>query len=307
MNAWASVIRRVTPGKARFPIPKASTRPASVSSVLFPRSILRREHSSVDPQVFYEQKYADKLKRKAESEGVKTVQELKDKVLKPVKVSYTYPTTRATTDTATNAVNDKSSTDARKIPSASSVEYTSNGLPSNVKPLDKILKLDKVLAEDAETIGKIWTEYHANKDCLSAVIPAETYGKLFERSKKYPLFVLPVPRQEGAEMYLLQFAFHQCYFTSLLEYKTHGENARPYLTLTHYTDLKDSKNIVLMHGEIADKPRILSPQDAQFLVYALQQFYVTGSERKKKLVEKFHHDPSSFDVQELIDELEKLD
>ncbi|KAK9762197.1 hypothetical protein K7432_012305 [Basidiobolus ranarum] len=306
MNAWSLFLRRATIGRARVPVTKASVRPASVSSVLFPRSILRREHSSVDPQAFYEQKYADKLKRKAEKEGVKTVQELKEKVLKPVNVSRShFP--KATTTNATETSTDTSLLEPRKKSPSSPSEYTSNGLPSHVKSLDKILKLDKVGAEDAETIGKIWTEYHASKDCLSAVIPAETYDKLFERSKKYPLFVLPVPREEGAEMYLLQFAYHQCYFTSLLEYKTHGENARPYLTLTHYTDLKDSKKIVLMHGDISDKPRILSPQDAQFLVYALQQFYVTGSERKMKLVENFHHDPSSFDVQELIHELEKLD
>ncbi|KAK9727369.1 hypothetical protein K7432_001902 [Basidiobolus ranarum] len=305
MNAWGSLIRRATVGRTRVAIVNTNFRCTSVPSAFTPRSIFRRQHSSLDAQTFYEQKYAEKLKLKAEKEGLKTVTELKEKVLKPVKPA---PSVSSKTSTATKSVANSVSGEAEKPSSSSPRGNSNNGLPSDVKSLENILKMDKILQEDAEVIGKIWTEYHASKEnALSAVIPAETYDRLFERSKKYPLFVLPVPREEGAEMYLLQFAYHQCYFTSLLEYKTHGENARPYLTLTHYTDLKESKGVVLMHGEISDEPRILSPQDAQFLVYGLQQFYITGSERKQKMVEDFHHNPQAFDVKQLIEELEKFE
>ncbi|ORX93776.1 ATP11-domain-containing protein [Basidiobolus meristosporus CBS 931.73] len=304
MNAWGSILRRTVIGRGQLPVASLPFRQLYVPRTYASRSLFRRGHSTLETQNHYEQKYAEKLRLKAEKEGVKTVTELKEKVLKPAKPIATPASPAvAVAKEAQGAASGKET----KPQASTTSKHQNNGLPSHVKTLDSILKLDKILLEEPETIGKIWTEYHANKDSLSAVIPAETYDKLFERAKKYPLFVLPVPRDEGAEMYLLQFSYHQCFFTSLLEYKTHGENARPYLTLTHYTDLKDSKKIVLMHGEISDKPRILSPQDAQFLVYGLQQFYVTGNERKKQLLEKFHHDPQSFSVEELMEELEKLD
>ncbi|RUS14472.1 ATP synthase mitochondrial F1 complex assembly factor 1, partial [Endogone sp. FLAS-F59071] len=110
----------------------------------------------------------------------------------------------------------------------------------------------------------------------------------------------------GIEFYLLQFSYHQCVFTSLLEYKTKGAGARPYLTLTHYPDLLPTKGIVLMHGELADSPRVLSVADAQFLAFQVQQFYVSGGERKLRLVEKFHEKPDEFDHRVLLEELEKM-
>lgn len=53
--------------------------------------------------------------------------------------------------------------------------------------LDKIVKLDLLEKEDQETITKIWTQYHADKDVITAIIPKETYNTIFERSKQYPL------------------------------------------------------------------------------------------------------------------------
>lgn len=119
-------------------------------------------------------------------------------------------------------------------------------------------------------------------------------------------FVVPMPREQGVEFFFLQFNFHQCNFTSLLEYKTKGSEARPFLTLTHFTELEKSKGIVLMKGEINDDPRMLDTANAQFLTFALQQFYVTGGEEKLKLVEKFHKSPAEFDFQELINAVETV-
>lgn len=56
-----------------------------------------------------------------------------------------------------------------------------------------------------------------------------------------------------------------------------------------------------MKGDINDDPRMLDTGNAQFLTFALQEFYVTGGEKKLQLVEKFHKSPAEFDFQELID------
>lgn len=56
--------------------------------------------------------------------------------------------------------------------------------------MDKIVKLDLLLKEDKESIAKIWTQYHADKDGICAVIPLSTYSKMYDTSKKYPLVIM---------------------------------------------------------------------------------------------------------------------
>ncbi|CAG8487297.1 2011_t:CDS:2 [Acaulospora morrowiae] len=235
---------------------------------------LRNNHSN------YMRKYAQKLQNKAKSEGFSSVEELKTAKLnvKPEILSNLDVTTPAESLTRRNA---------------------KPGLPPNVKSLDKILNMDKIIDQSPEIIGNLWTEYYSTKSCLSAVIPAETYKTLFERGQQYPMFIAPLPQNIGLDFYILQFQFHQCYFTSLLEYKTHGSEARQYLALTHFPDLMDSKGIVLMHGELLE-PKLLSLANAQYLTYFMQKFYVTGTEEERALVERFHKEPDRFDYNELL-------
>lgn len=116
---------------------------------------------------------------------------------------------------------------------------------------------------------------------------------------------MPLPRQEGFELFLLQFSGHQIYFTPLIEYQTKKESARPQFIVTHYTDLVESNDIVLMVGEPAGDSSI-KLTDAQTLLYCTQLFYVTGSKHQTDLVEKFWTSPNDFDYQHLIDAVANL-
>ncbi|ORZ19725.1 ATP11 protein-domain-containing protein [Absidia repens] len=177
---------------------------------------------------------------------------------------------------------------------------------SSAPTLDKIVKLELFEKENAETIEKIWTQYHADKDCITAIIPSKVYDTLYKRSQAYPMFIVPMPRESGIEFFVMQFSFHQCHFTSLLEYKTKGTEARPFFTITHFPELASTKDIVLMRGEISDEPRMIDTQNAQFLAFTLQQFYATGDKTKFDMVETFHKAPQDFDYQALINEVEKV-
>ncbi|KAF7732849.1 ATP synthase mitochondrial F1 complex assembly factor 1 [Apophysomyces ossiformis] len=253
-------------------------------------------------------KYAEKLKKAADREGV-TVDELKAKVreqsIRRPKETPKKKPVEATTTTTTTAAATSSSPSVTKA-AETVTEKAKQPYDSSAPTLDKIVKVELLEQHDVETITKIWTDYHADKDCITAVIPSETYNTLYKRSQEYPMFIVPMPRETGVEFFLMQFNFHQCYFTSLLEYKAKGTEARPFLTISHFPELSKSKGIVLMKGEIADKPRMIDAQNAQFLAFAVQQFYVTGGDSKLKLVEKFHRAPQEFDYQELIDEMEKV-
>lgn len=116
-----------------------------------------------------------------------------------------------------------------------------------------------------------------------------------------------MPRDTGLEFFFLQFQSHQCYITSLLEYKTKGEKARPFLTITHFPELADTKGIVLMRGEVNDNPKkMISAANAQFLAFAVQQFYSTNNPKTAKLVEIFNKSPEEFNYQDLIKEMEDI-
>jgi len=54
----------------------------------------------------------------------------------------------------------------------------------------------------AEQVGALWTAYHAKKTLegrglLSAVIPRETYESFLPNARKYPSFILPLPRPDA--------------------------------------------------------------------------------------------------------------
>ncbi|KAF9144972.1 hypothetical protein BGX30_010794 [Mortierella sp. GBA39] len=274
-----------------------TTRTSNYASIAPGRIIFRSKH------IDYTQKYADKLHQRAKEEGVKSIEELKAKVLPTTQTAFKkiQPLETDNKESLSSAVQKQKQpvTDA----STSAASSSAGSAPGSGSPsLDKIMKLDLVKDLDAEEISKMWIQKHMDQeDSISAVIPAETYKKILKRSKDYPLFILPLSHGDGVEFYLLQFAFHQVIFTSLLEYKTHGENARPFLTLTHYPELIDEKQIVLMHGVVSTSPKVLTLDHAQILTFGLQQYYVGDHPERLQLLEDFHRQPEKFSHERLIE------
>lgn len=103
-------------------------------------------------------------------------------------------------------------------------------------------------------------------------------------------------------------------YTPLQEYKLRQTFATPYLVLTMYTDLAATHGIVLLRGEItptgtghsSSKGRyMMSQEDAQLLVIALQRFYLwTKSKESGKdgieLLMAFHEKPQEFEWKDLL-------
>ncbi|KAJ2850426.1 hypothetical protein IWW36_001916 [Coemansia brasiliensis] len=252
----------------------------------------------------YEAKYQQKLLERARQEGVETIEELKQKIREKEQAAAQKPVESSRSETTSSEPLSKSA--APKSTAAKQQRRTSQNLPPGVKSLDQVMKVEMLENKTAEEIGEIWTAYHATKDAVSAAIPAETYQRLLQVARKNPLFVLPLPREgQGVEFYFMQFDFHQVHFTSLLEYKTNQAQARPYLTLTHYTDFMD-RGIVLMRGELDTERNLLDVPNAQYLALQMQQFYITGGDEKRRLVEAFNHHPDQFDYRQLIEAAQKI-
>lgn len=87
------------------------------------------------------------------------------------------------------------------------------------KKLEDIMKLNLLEGRPIEEIKEIWLEYHKQKDVIAAAIPTETFDKLMDSARKYPLFVFPIPRSQGYEFIMFQFASNTVHFTPLLCYQ----------------------------------------------------------------------------------------
>jgi ATP synthase mitochondrial F1 complex assembly factor 1 len=166
--------------------------------------------------------------------------------------------------------------------------------------LDEILNLDRIAKESPETIRELWKLYHENRNNLYGYLSMDMYKQFHERGHTYPWFVLPLPRNEGFEIYLVHFTGDSIYMTSLLEYKLHNENAPIHLFVHHYTELATTHNLVLMQGE--NLTPNLSLQDAQYLMILLKDYYLRDDERFEK-VRLFHQSPEKFNFRELIEDL----
>lgn len=87
------------------------------------------------------------------------------------------------------------------------------------KKLEDIMKIDLIADKSADDIKHIWFEYHKTKDVLAATLTVEQFDSLMKRAKEHPIFLLPLPRSEGFEFIMLQFASNAVHFTPLLAYQ----------------------------------------------------------------------------------------
>lgn len=186
--------------------------------------------------------------------------------------------------------------------------------PPGIKTLASYLDIPKALTLPPKELEAIWRLRHAsNPRSLVAVIPISIYSTIAQNAKKHPHFILPLPKEgEGAHIHFLQWTFPApdtvtVLFTHLAEYKLRGEFAEPHTTITHHLELVGEKGVVLMKGEVVDG-RGVSVDEAKWLVMCLQKFYGVGGEKseRKRLMEQFSGGDEKFNLDELVDEAEKV-
>ncbi|TBU34838.1 ATP11-domain-containing protein [Dichomitus squalens] len=201
--------------------------PSRGSHALRSFSSTRCAHDITLPRVNYEEKYAEKLQRRAQEQGKsvadlraelkeqerqRRLQKLKEESSKGPQLAQSSPAS-APSSSAASSVSTSSGSSSRKD-------------SSPVKPLSSILNLDKLLEKPhtPEQISLLWRAYHESRTggtgrgFLCATVPVESYDKMLEVSAKYPTFILPVPREnaqveEGSkkpayEFYLMEWGFH---------------------------------------------------------------------------------------------------
>jgi len=172
------------------------------------------------------------------------------------------------------------------------------------KKLDDVMKTELLEDLNFEEVGKLWTEHYKNRDAVSAVIPAETFQQMSERFREFNTFLFPLPRDKGYEMVMVQFSGNEAHFTTLINFQAYKENAPECLSMTHYTEMEESKGIVLMAGEY-DKD-VLKPSDARLLCFQMLQYYGGKDPKKLNQLLRFTHLTDDFNHLDLVAEFETL-
>lgn len=121
------------------------------------------------------------------------------------------------------------------------------------RKLSDVAKLQLLERHGTERVTEIWNDYHAtHKTAFADVLTDTAYNLFRNRTSRCPLFVIPVPRQAGFFTLLVQFQGRHCLLTFLDDYKQNAQHASPYLTITLFEELLQSKHIALVRADVTN-------------------------------------------------------
>jgi ATP synthase F1 complex assembly factor 1 len=163
------------------------------------------------------------------------------------------------------------------------------------------MQMSLVEKEPASTVKMLWEEYHAPRtENIAMTFTSDIYSTLFSRLKEANMFMLPVKREGGHFMMISQNQDNSLLFTFLQDYKQHQIFANPYFIFTFFTELQQSKDIVLGRGDIIDQK--ITREEARELMKSFFMFYMT-SDLYEDFVQNFNFDSSKFNYSKFCDHL----
>ncbi|KAL0479193.1 hypothetical protein AKO1_009581 [Acrasis kona] len=172
------------------------------------------------------------------------------------------------------------------------------------KSLDSIVNIRKFEKEEPHAIEEIWNNYHlAVIDVVSRVVPIDKYKLLLHRTKESPMFVLPIFKNIGYANMVVQAQRDHILFTSMREYKEKESLAAPYVSLSHFTDLAQSKGIVLVRAEVNTDQ--VNKGEALELIKNMYDFYLMD-DLYRDFVQVFNLQPHMFSFDRLMEAVMKL-
>mmetsp|Transcript_5414 Transcript_5414/g.7320 ORF Transcript_5414/g.7320 Transcript_5414/m.7320 type:complete len:244 (+) Transcript_5414:87-818(+) len=192
---------------------------------------------------------------------------------------------------------------------------------SSPKQLEEVMKVDMLEKESPEQIRNIWTQYHADEKQMrvSDVLSAQDFAMMSLNAAKSPMFVLPVKKDapspkddtvagklSGSLSVVLQMQMPYVLFTPLLDFQQMGTDATPFFTTVYYSELSESKGMVLCRGDILARPsagEALSTTEANNLMKLTHRFY-SDPELYTKWVHCMNHNPVAFSYEDLLNEVE---
>lgn len=268
---------------------RANLRPISTTARVLNNTEQNDHPEELEQNPYYE-KYADKIKRaQAEAEKYERTKPKPEARLKQETEKW---------KRNIEMVEEKLTEKKKKQEDAN---HRGCKLPSK---LDDLIRMELLESKTPDEIAHIWMKHFKEKECISAVIPADVFADMISRIEEYPTFLYPLPKSQGYEFVLSQFdSPSRCFFTSLINFQVHGDNAPWQLCMTFYNELKASKGIVLMTSELDTSG--LNVMEAQCLAQLQKLFYADPTEQRQALLHCFNKSPDAFKYMNLVKEVEE--
>ncbi|XP_016502793.2 uncharacterized protein LOC107820942 isoform X2 [Nicotiana tabacum] len=177
-------------------------------------------------------------------------------------------------------------------------KFASGFSPLKPKPLDSIIDMERAKNKSAEELADVWDDYHLGRGHIAASMKAKLY-KLFEQRSATDILLFRCGGEVVTQPCLCK-APHVL-ITGLEDYKARGTQASPYFTVSYYTEFAESKDLVLVRGDIVFTSK-LTDSEAKWLLDTAQSFYL--NDVRYKLVERFNRETREFEFKDVLQTLE---
>ncbi|XP_062160595.1 uncharacterized protein LOC133867849 [Alnus glutinosa] len=179
--------------------------------------------------------------------------------------------------------------------------FASGFTPLQQKPLDSIMDIERVKDRSPENITSIWDDYHLGRGHIGASMTAKLYYLMEQRAADCRYFVIPLWKGSGYTTMFAQVQMPHMLFTGLEDYKARGTQAAPYFTVSYYKEFAESKDLVLIRGDVVFASK-LSDEEAKWLLETTQSFYL--NDVRYKLVERFNKETHDFEFKDVLQALD---
>lgn len=173
--------------------------------------------------------------------------------------------------------------------------------PLEAKPLNSIMDVDRAQHKSPEDLTSIWDDYHLGRGHIGVSMKAKLYKLLEQRAADCPYFVIPLWRGSGYTSMFSQVKIPHMIFTGLEDYKARGTQASPYFKVTHYTEFAESKDLVLVRGDVVFTSK-LTDDEAKWLLETTHSFYLNDS--RFRVVERFNKQARDFEFKDVLQALD---
>ncbi|KAL8248220.1 hypothetical protein R6Q59_005088 [Mikania micrantha] len=175
--------------------------------------------------------------------------------------------------------------------------FASGFSPLKHKPLESLIDTERAKHQTPEDLAAIWDDFHLGRGHIGTSMKTKLYHLLEHRAADCRYFVIPVWKGSGYTTMFMQVQMPHILFTGLEDYKARGTQAAPYFTVSHYKEFAETKDLVLIRGDIVFVNK-LTDSEAKWLLETAQSFYLNDT--RYKLVERFNKKTSEFDFKDVL-------
>lgn len=179
--------------------------------------------------------------------------------------------------------------------------FASGFTPLKPKPLGSIIDIRRAELQSPEDLADIWDDFHLGRGHIGASMKASLYHLFKQRVADCRYFVMPLRKGSGYTTMFTQVQIPHMIFTGLEDYKARGTEATPYFTVSYYTEFAETKDLVLIRGDIVFASK-LTDAEAKWLLETTQSFYL--NDNRYKLIERFNKQTRDFEFKDVLQALD---